>query len=236
MISIATCPASKLNVTLSCSAKHVMSTFMKGLEMNDTHGSSCSRSHNLFSNSCPSLYMTSQYFSATLSNVSDAEALPFSTDYTEGKCGTFILCKSTEKMFNLALKAFKALIISTTDLPLPRRSQFKWFSFPVMSVKNARSSVHSVSSGSELSSPLDCTFGTQCLLIDDAVVMQKFVELGNLQKVWVTLAVENETCVSTAHRRSPVCSHHYQLFQWYFFLHEKLLHHVTNVNSPPCCL
>lgn len=100
--------------------------------------------------------MTSQYFSATLSNVSDAEAWSFSTDCTEGKCSTFFLCKSTEKMFILALNAFKALIISTTVLPLPCSWQFKSFSFPVMSVKNARSSVHSVSSSSETSSPLDC--------------------------------------------------------------------------------
>lgn len=40
MISISTCPASKSNIALSCSANNIVSTFMKGLEMNDTHGSS----------------------------------------------------------------------------------------------------------------------------------------------------------------------------------------------------
>uniref|UniRef100_A0A3Q1ER53 Double zinc ribbon and ankyrin repeat domains 1 n=1 Tax=Acanthochromis polyacanthus TaxID=80966 RepID=A0A3Q1ER53_9TELE len=82
-----------------------------------------------------------------------AELLSFST---EGKCSTFFLFKCTEKRLILALNAFKALIISATVLPLPCSSQFKLFSFPVMSVKNARSTVQSVSSSSEASSPLDC--------------------------------------------------------------------------------
>ncbi len=46
--------------------------------------------------------------------------------------------------------------MSERVLPLPRSSQFKWFSFPLMSVKNTRSSIHSVSASREVSSPLDC--------------------------------------------------------------------------------
>ena len=55
-------------------------------------------------------------------------------------------------------------------------------------------------------------FGTQCLLVNDAVVMQKFWE------VWVTFTVSDETCMSANHSRSPICGHRYQLFQWYLFL------------------
>lgn len=124
VVSISTCPASKLNI--SRSAKHVVSTFMKWLEMNDTRGSSWSRSQNLFSNSYSSLFMTSQSFSATLSNSWDAKGVAFSTDWTEGKCSTFFSV-NPEKIFILALKTFKALIIST----------LVWYGLvsPVMSVK-----------------------------------------------------------------------------------------------------
>lgn len=45
----------------------------------------------LSQNSSSSLLMTSLYFIAALSNVSDAEALSFSTDCKEGKCSTLSL-------------------------------------------------------------------------------------------------------------------------------------------------
>ncbi len=58
-ISISTSSrASTLNAALSRSAIHVMSTCMKGFEMNDTHGSSLSN----LQNSRPSLFMSWEYF------------------------------------------------------------------------------------------------------------------------------------------------------------------------------
>ena len=135
IISISTCPASKVKVVLRFSAVPVMSTDIKGFEMNDTHGFICSKSQNLFSNSFISLLITWQYFSTALSKATDAETLSLRNLCTEGKCTTLFLCKCAEKMFILALKAFTALIIFVTVLPVPCSSQFKLFSFSVTSVK-----------------------------------------------------------------------------------------------------
>ena len=81
---------------------------IKGFKMNDAHGSSWSKSQNMF---FLSLLMTWEYFSAALPKAPDAQVSPFSTDYTQVKCSTFFfVCKCTEKMFIFAMKALTALI------------------------------------------------------------------------------------------------------------------------------
>ena len=81
-------------------------------------------------------------FSGVLSETPDGTAWPFRTNCPMFKCRNFIPCKCTEKMFILDLNAFTVLIMSETFLPLPCSSQF---SFPVMSARNAKANIHSVS-------------------------------------------------------------------------------------------
>lgn len=127
-ISISICPASRLKVSLNCSAMHDMSTFISTCCFWNEH-----TRLKLIQVTKLVLKLLPKSVYATLSNASDAEALSFITIYTDGQCNTFFLSKATEKMFILALNAFKA-----TVLPSPCSSQFKLLSFLVMSVKNAR--------------------------------------------------------------------------------------------------
>ena len=75
-----------LKASLSCSEMHVMSTWMKGFRVNNTVGSSLSRSWN----SCPSLDTSWEYFSVPLPKAPDAGAWSFSADCTEGKVQEFL--------------------------------------------------------------------------------------------------------------------------------------------------
>ena len=67
------------------------------------------------------------------------------------KWKNFLSCKCIEEMFLLAPSVFTALIVSVTFLPLQvasckwYSSQFKWFRFPGISLRNTKSRIHSVS-------------------------------------------------------------------------------------------
>lgn len=101
-------PVTKLNVALSCSAKHVVSLIMKGLEMNETCGmAQADQCHKTCS--CPSL---------TFLHLCQ-------------------ICQMQKHCVS-ALSAQREMqhVMLVIILPLPGSSHFKWFSVPVTSIKN----------------------------------------------------------------------------------------------------